>query len=169
MRLTSILAMSLLSLFSFSQAKPLDIGSTVPEVEAIDQDGKPFPLNETLRTGTTLVFFYPKANTPGCTAQACSLRDQYQTLLHLNLKIIGVSCDSPQSQKKFKTQHNLPFPLLADEKGQITKAFGVPTTLGFAARQSFLIRNGKVVWRDLHPQTSRHAQDVLQALETLGK
>lgn len=169
MRTLLLILMSLL-FFLNTQAKPLEIGATIPPIpEAIDHEGRPFPLNDTLSQGTTLVFFYPKADTPGCTAQACSLRDNFSALDSLNVRIIGVSRDSAKNQMKFKKKHNLNFTLIADEKGIVTRAFGVPSLLGFAKRQSFLIRDGKVIWRDLNATTARHAQDILQALQTLGK
>ncbi len=169
MRLFVITIMSLLAFFLNTEAKPLEIGDTVPTVEAIDHEGRPFPFNETLSQGMTLVFFYPKADTPGCTAQACGLRDQFKSFEQLNIKIIGISRDTPKSQARFRKKHNLNFPLLADEKGTLAKAFGVPSLLGFSKRQSFLIRDGKIIWRDLNARTDRHAEDVLQALKTLGK
>jgi peroxiredoxin Q/BCP len=164
-----ITAVSFLGWIFNLNAKPLEIGDKVPPTQAIDHEGNPFPLNETLSSGTTLIFFYPKADTPGCTAQACSLRDQFKSFEKLNIKIIGVSRDTPKTQAEFRRKYNLTFPLLADEKGTVTKAFGVPSFLGFNKRVSYLVRDGKIIWRDYNPRTDLHAQDVLQALETIGK
>src|SRR5450755_5000601 len=110
--------------------------------------------------------FYPKADTPGCTAEACSLRDSYDDLRAKGLQIIGVSEDKAEAQKKFQEKYKLPFPLVADGgSGAVAKAFGVPTLMGFAKRQSFLIKDGKIVWRDLNASTKNQAADVRKALE----
>ena len=121
--------------------------------------------------GLTLVYFYPKASTPGCTAQACSLRDAYEDLTKAGVKVVGVSTDTVESQKKFADKQKLPFTLLADPKGDVVKAFGVKTIplIGFASRQAFLIKDGMVVWRDEKASTAEQAADVLKVLGELGK
>lgn len=124
-------------------------------------------LADASKEGVMLVFFYPKANTPGCTAQACSLRDAYETLAEKGVRIFGVSTDSVEKQKAFRTEHNLPFTLLADTDGEVCDGFGVPRRATFAARQAFLIKDGKIVWRDLSASTADQAKDVLKALESL--
>jgi peroxiredoxin Q/BCP len=118
--------------------------------------------------GFTLVYFYPKADTPGCTAQACSLRDDFTQLQERGVRVVGVSADGPESQRRFKEKHRLPFVLLADPERAVAKAFGVPLMLGMTHRQSFLIKGGRVVWRDLGASTREQARDVLNALEKLG-
>jgi len=162
----------LISIMFFSlfrtQAAPLQVGAPAPTLSAIDQDGKPLALADIYAKGTTLVYFYPKAETPGCTAQACSLRDSFSSLQQDGLQIIGVSKDKPEAQKKFQARHNLPFPLIADTDGKIAEAFGVPTTLGFTSRQSFLVKDGKIVWMSPKAGTSNHAAEVRAALEGLN-
>jgi peroxiredoxin Q/BCP len=78
-----------------------------------------------------------------------------------------VSADDPESQKNFQQQNNLPFPLVADTDGKVAAAFGVPTTMGLAKRQSFIIKDGKVAWTSLQPKTAEHAQEVKAALDSL--
>jgi peroxiredoxin Q/BCP len=118
--------------------------------------------------GLTLVYFYPKASTPGCTAQACSLRDSIADLKTAGVTVVGVSHDKPAAQKKFKEKNQLPFTLVADQEGAVIKAFGVPTiAFGIPKRQSFLIKDGKVAWRSLSAQTSTHADEVRQAVAAL--
>lgn len=148
--------------------KPLEIGSPAPTLEAVDQDGKVVSLEELYREGLVLVFFYPKASTPGCTAQACSLRDEFEVLKEKGVQVVGVSMDSVEAQKKFQTNYQLPFPLLADKEGKVIQAFGVPRRGNFASRQAFLIREGKVAWRDLSASTAKQAEDVLAALASLN-
>ena len=113
------------------------------------------------------MYFYPKADTGGCTAQGCSLRDAYADLTAQGVKVVGVSTDAVAAQKAFREKNRFPFPLLADTDKKVTAAFGVPTTLGFASRQAFLFKDGKLVWRDLKASTAQQAADVLAALKTL--
>src|SRR6516162_8126230 len=104
----------------------LKIGDPVPGVTAADQEGKPVNLAEAAASGYFLIYFYPKAFTPGCTAQACSLRDAYEQLRNKGVKIVGVSLDTVDSQKKFQQAQRLPFELLSDRDKKVTSAFGVP-------------------------------------------
>jgi peroxiredoxin Q/BCP len=143
--------------------KPLEIGATAPALKGINQDGKVIDLAELYKKGPVLVYFYPKAGTPGCTAEACSLRDATPDFTATNLTIIGVSHDSVEAQKKFAIDQKLTFSLLADPKGDIYKAFGVP---GFN-RQSYLVQNGKIVWRQLAASTDKQADDVKKAMADL--
>jgi peroxiredoxin Q/BCP len=115
--------------------------------------------------GFTLVYFYPKADTPGCTAQACSIRDDFAGLQARGVRVVGVSSDGPEAQLRFKEKYRLPFPLLADTDHAVAKAFGVRLMLGMTHRQSFLIKAGRIVWRDLSASTRDQARDVLSALE----
>jgi len=118
-------------------------------------------------TGLTLVYFYPKADTAGCTKQACSLRDSYTVLQERGVRIFGVSGDDSAAQKAFETKYRLPFRLLADTEKKVMDAFGVPHMGSFASRQAFLFKDGKVVWRDLTASTAEQAKDVLEAIEKL--
>jgi peroxiredoxin Q/BCP len=162
------LAMAALSLFGFSlSAEPLAVGADAPAVKATTDTGETLDLATVYRQGTVLVYFYPKADTPGCTAQGCSLRDAYEELTDRNVIVIGVSTDSVEAQRAFKEKHRLPFTLLADTDKKVIEAFGVPTRMGFASRQAFLIRDGKVVWRDTSASTRQQAADVLAALQAL--
>jgi len=148
-------------------SEPVEVGVKAPEVSALDQNGARVNLADAYREGAVLVFFYPRANTPGCTAQACSLRDAYEALTQKGVRVFGVSTDSVERQKAFQKEHNLPFTLLADTEGEVCKAFGVPRRATFAARQAFLVKDGRIVWRDLKASTADQAKDVLKALEGL--
>ncbi|HZC58874.1 MAG TPA: peroxiredoxin [Chthoniobacterales bacterium] len=143
----------------------LKIGDPIPAVTADDQNGKPVNLAEDGSTGYTLVYFYPKAMSPGCTAQACSLRDSYSELQSKGVRIFGVSLDTVEAQKKFVEEDHLPFALLSDRGQTITSAFGVPVKLNaFASRQAYLFKDGKLIWLDTHASTDKQAQDVLAFL-----
>ena len=147
-----------------ASATELKLGDKLPALTLPDQDGKPLDLAAYGAEGYLLVFFYPKANTPGCTAQACSLRDAETQLKERGVKILGISADKPDSQKEFVTRQKLPYPLLADHDGKIIKAFGVEgMVFGMAKRSAFLFRNGKLVWRDPKGSTSDQGTVVLQA------
>ena len=151
-------------LTGFLRAEPLKVGDAAPEASSVDQDGRPVSLSKLYGGGWTLVYFYPKADTPGCTAEACSLRDAFAELTKKGVTVVGVSADKPAEQKAFKEKYHLPFTLLADSDKNVIRAFGVPATLGFASRQSFLIKDGRIVWRDLHASTKEQAADILKAI-----
>jgi peroxiredoxin Q/BCP len=151
-----------------NSSKPLDVGEAAPDVTALDDGGKSVRLADLYGAGFVLVYFYPKADTPGCTAQACSIRDDFAGLLARGVRVIGVSSDGPESQRRFKEKYRLPFTLLADTEHEVAKAFGVRLILGMTHRQSFLIKDGRVVWRDLNAATNEQARDVLKVLEKLS-
>jgi thioredoxin-dependent peroxiredoxin len=149
-----------------AKADPLAEGVAAPTLSVTDQDGQTLDLGNFYQKGYTLVYFYPKADTPGCTKQACNLRDAFSALTEKKLNILGVSTDKPESQKAFKDKYSLPFTLIADEKAVLAKAFGVSVSpIGFTSRQSFLIDSaGKIIWRDLKAAPAQQAEDALAAL-----
>jgi len=154
--------------FSSSNAEPLEVGDSAPELEVIDSSGAIVDLGEVYRSGPTLVYFYPKADTPGCTAQACNLRDSFEELTDKGLQVIGVSTDGVKAQAAFKEKYSLPFTLVADSDQKLTEAFGVPVRMkGFASRQSFLVVDGKIVWRDTKASPRSQSADALAALEAV--
>ena len=148
--------------------KPLEVGDAAPDVVSRDERGNEVRLADFYGDGFTLVYFYPKADTPGCTAQACSLRDDFAELQARGVRVVGVSADGPEAQRRFKEKYRLPFVLLADRERAVAKAFGVPLVLGMTHRQSFLIHGARIVWRDLSASTRAQAKDVLNALERLS-
>jgi peroxiredoxin Q/BCP len=164
----TVLILAMMSFFS-PRSQAIQIGDAAPVVTAPDQDGKPVKFADVYARGITLVYFYPKAGTPGCTAQACSLRDAFATLHGENLQILGVSRDTPEAQKKFQEKNRIPFTLIADADGKVAAAFGVPGFMGLpiSSRQSFIIKGGKVVWESLHAKTAEHAAEVQAALDSL--
>lgn len=102
----------------------LQVGDTVPSFTTTDQDGNPIALSD-FKGKKLIVFFYPKASTPGCTAEACNLRDNYKALQDAGYTLLGVSADSEKRQKNFATKYEFPFQLLADEDHNVINAFGV--------------------------------------------
>jgi peroxiredoxin Q/BCP len=169
MRILLPLVLAALLLPAALKADPLPVGAPAPEITAMNQAGQPVHFSDVYAEGTTLVYFYPKAGTSGCTAEACSLRDSYTKLHGEGLQIIGVSRDAADSQKKFQDENHLPFTLIADRDGEVAKAFGVPM-MGFlpiASRESFIVKNGRVAWTSIHAKTKGSAQEVQVALDHL--
>ncbi len=151
-------------------AEPLQVGAPAPDASGTDQDGKTINLKDVYAKGPTLVYFYPKADTPGCTKEGCSLRDSWKTLQEKGIQVVGVSEDTVAEEKAFHDKYTFPFPLIADHDGKVAAAFGVPTSGGHAKRQSFLIKDGKIAWNMLDKTTTEtHAADVLKAYDALGK
>lgn len=101
----------------------LKVGDKAPEFSGIDQDGNAIQLTD-FKGKKVILYFYPKDNTPGCTAQACNLRDNYEALLEKGYEVIGISSDNEKSHKKFIEKHELPFPLIADTEKEIHNQFG---------------------------------------------
>jgi thioredoxin-dependent peroxiredoxin len=142
--------------------KDLVAGDMAPDVELPLQDGSKVKLADK-KGGIVLVYFYPKDDTPGCTAEAQGLRDNFDELKGLGVTVYGVSTQDADSHQAFIDKYDLPFPLVIDD-GTVSKAFQVPSKLGFLARQSFLIgKDGKIlkVWRDVDARA--HAAEVLAA------
>jgi len=172
MKITSLaLATAFLSMFSFAKAEPLKVGDTAPDVSGITETGATINLGSVYKQQPyTLVYFYPKAATKGCTAQGCSLRDDYEALSKKGVVVIGVSHDSVEAQKAFKDENHFPFTLIADQDKTVSKAFGVPDIklTGLATRQAYLIKDGKVVWADYKAATTQQATDVEKVLASQG-
>ncbi len=149
-------------------AKPPAVGSDAPKLKVTVETGESLELGALYDKGTLVVFFYPKALTGGCTAQACSLRDAYEALTRKGIAVIGVSRDGVEAQKQFKEQNHLPFPLISDVDGSVMRGFGVrEVASGIAAREAFIIQAGKIVWHDNKASTHQQAHDIWKALKLL--
>lgn len=163
-----LLFLPLLMHASEPSSQPLNIGDSGPRMNVPTHQGDTLTLDSQFYEGLVLFFFYPKADTPGCTRQACSLRDAYPQLLDAGVKILGVSFDSQTDQRLFAEKYELPYPLIPDPEGKIIQAFGVPQRTSadqaFASRQAFLLENGRIIWRDLSASTDAQAEDVLKFL-----
>lgn len=107
----------------------IKVGDTLPLFGAKDQNGNDFYIASVLGKKILIIYFYPKDDTPGCTAQACFFRDQFEDFKELGAEVIGISSDSVQSHKKFETEYKLPFTLLSDEDKSLRNLFGVPNNL----------------------------------------
>lgn len=170
MKLRPTLAiMSLFSLlFGFAKADPLKVGDPAPAVTATTDAGTTINLGDVYKQQPyTLVYFYPKADTPGCTKQGCSLRDGYEALTKRGVAVIGISHDTVEAQKAFKAKYHLPFTLVADPHEAASKAFGVPDYTGskLAHRSAYLIKDGKIVYTDYKGTTDQQAAVILKVLD----
>lgn len=128
----------------------LKIGDKAPHFSGIDQDGKKIALGD-FDGKKLILYFYPKDNTSGCTAEACSLRDGYKELLEMGFNVVGVSPDNEASHRKFMEKYSLPFPLIADTEKEIAAAYGVWGLKKFMGREymgiirtTFVINNGVI-------------------------
>jgi peroxiredoxin Q/BCP len=146
----------------------LKAGDKAPDFEANDQDGNAQTLKD-YKGKKLVVFFYPKASTPGCTAEACNLRDNWETFQEKGYEILGVSADSKKRQQNFKTKYELPFPLLADEDKEVIQAFGVWGPKKFMGKEydgihrtTFIIdEEGKIEEVIAKVKTKAHAEQIL--------
>lgn len=149
--------------------KTLKTGDKVPDFAANDQDGNRIRLSD-YKGKKLIVFFYPRANTPGCTAEACNLRDNYQALKDQGYELLGVSEDSERKQSNFKKKFDLPFPLLADTEHQVIDAFGVwgekqfmGRTFDGIHRKTFVVDENGVVEKVIDKvNTKDHAAQLLE-------
>lgn len=167
MKLRPFLIMAISSLlFASARAEPLKVGDPAPAVTAVTETGAKLDFAEVYaKQPYTLVYFYPKADTPGCTKQGCSLRDGYEALTKKGVAVIGVSHDNVADQKAFKDKYHLPFTLIADSDDTAIHAFGVPTMFGgLAHRSAYLIKDGKIVYTDYKGTTDTQAAAILEVL-----
>ncbi|MEH6705369.1 MULTISPECIES: thioredoxin-dependent thiol peroxidase [Galbibacter] len=148
----------------------LKVGDKVPDFTVQDQDGNEVSLAD-YKGKKLIVFFYPKASTPGCTAEACNLRDNYKELQAEGYSLLGVSADSQKRQTNFKNKYEFPFPLLADEEKVVINAFGVWGLKKFMGkeydgihRKTFIIDENGVVTRVIDKvKTKDHASQILDS------
>jgi thioredoxin-dependent peroxiredoxin len=158
----------------FSQNKAMTeikIGSTIPQFSLPDQNGTVFNINSVLGKKNLVIYFYPKDDSPGCTAQACSFRDQFEVFSEADAVVIGISGQSVESHKKFADKYRLNYTLLSDEGNQVRKLFGVPTNmLGLLpGRVTYIAdKTGKVVYIfNSQSQATKHVDEALKILRSL--
>lgn len=139
---------------------PLKEGSKAPDFTLKGSDGNTYRLSD-LQGKRVVLMFYPKSNTPGCTAQNCSVRDQYEKISQ-HAVVFGVSVDSSETQSNFVKQHNLKHVVLADADGKVAEAYGVRTTAGFASRTTYIIAPDGTIEKVFEKAgTSNHAEELL--------
>lgn len=149
----------------------LDVGDKAPGFSLLDQDGNTVSLSD-YEGSKVLIWFYPKASTPGCTAEGCNIRDHHSEFAAANVKVLGISKDSVRRQKNFAVKQNFPYPLLSDESGATVEAYGAWGSKKFMGRTfdgilriSYLIdEHGSVERVYGKVKTKTHGQDVLADL-----
>lgn len=148
--------------------KTLSIGDKAPEFTGVDQDNNPISLNQ-YKGKKVVLYFYPKDNTPGCTAEACDLRDNYERFIAEGYAVIGVSADSVASHKKFAEKQNLPFPLIADTDRNILlayNAYGEKKLYGKVSmgilRKTYIINEDGIITDIIEKvKTKEHTKQIL--------
>ncbi len=141
-------------------------GSTAPDFSLQDQHGTTVALSE-LRGNWAIVYFYPKDDTPGCTAESCSFRDSHEAFIDAGAKVVGISSDSVESHKAFAEKYNLPFTLLTDTGGAVRKQWGVGRTLGvIPGRVTYVIDPEGVIRRRFSSQFApkKHIDEALAVI-----
>ena len=147
----------------------IQIGSTIPSFTLPDQNGNLFDINSVLGKKNLVIYFYPKDDSPGCTAQACSFRDQFNDFMEADAVVVGISSQSVESHKEFATKHRLTFTLLSDKGNIIRKQFGVPTNLLglLPGRVTYVAdKTGKVIYVfNSQLQATKHVEEALRILQ----
>ena len=147
----------------------LKVGDAAPNFKSLDENGNTVQLAD-FKGKKLVLFFYPKASTPGCTAEACNLRDNYHTFLAKGYAVIGVSADSAKRQQNFKAKNELPFPLLTDEEKEVINAFGIWGPKKFMGKEydgihryTFVIDENGVIEEIISKvKTKDHAAQILK-------
>jgi peroxiredoxin Q/BCP len=143
------------------------VGEPAPDFTLNDQNGAPVHFADLLGKTAIVLYFYPKDNTAGCTAEACAFRDSYESFQEMGAIVVGVSADSAESHQAFASQHRLPFILLSDPDSAVHKLYGVGKKLGFiTSRITFVIDKQGIVRQHFSSQlnVTRHVTEALQTL-----
>ena len=147
----------------------MDVGDLAPDFELAADDGRTVRLSEELKKGRVVLFFYPKAMTPGCTAESCTFRDRGKEFEELGARRLGISLDSVDKQHQFSTKHGFDYTLLSDKGGQVAREFGVKRALlPFTKRATFVIDTDRRILAIVNSEfdTDRHAEEALAALRS---
>ena len=147
-------------------------GQQAPDFALPDATGKTVRLSDFRGKKAVVLYFYPKDDTPGCTKEACTFRDQYEDLKDAGAEVIGVSSDGGESHEKFASKYKLPFLLVSDRGGVVRKQYGIPATLGLLpGRVTFVIDKQGVVRRTFNSQfqATKHVSEAIEALRAMDR
>jgi peroxiredoxin Q/BCP len=154
--------------FGKVQAETLKVGDPAPNFTAPASDGSQVELKSVLNSAPIVLYFYPKDDTPGCTKEACSFRDNFAAFRKLDATIFGISYDTVESHKEFITKYKLPFILLSDKDHAIAKLYGADGLL-FAKRMTFVVdQSGKIAWINPKVDPTTHSQELEAVLAKLN-
>jgi len=149
----------------------IGVGATAPDFTKTTQDGETITLSQYRGDKAVVLYFYPKDETSGCTAEACTFRDNYEDFVEAGAVVIGVSQDSDRSHKRFAEHHRLPFILVSDRDNALRKAYGVPKTMGLLpGRVTYVIDREGVVRHVFNSQINvkKHVRDALEVVKRLS-
>ena len=150
----------------------IQAGDKAPDFTLASQSGEPVRLSDRLGERVVVLYFYPKDDTPGCTAEACAFRDSHEVFKEMGAEVVGISSDSVDSHKGFADDCSLPFKILSDADGEVRKRYGVPSSMGLLpGRVTYVIDKGGTVRYVFSSQlrATRHVQEALEALGAIGK
>ena len=148
----------------------VQVGDMAPDFTLPSLTGKPVSLASFIGQKDIVLYFYPKDNTPGCTAEACAFRDSYEVFKDAGAEVIGVSSDSEQSHRRFASVHHLPFILLSDVGGKVRRLYGVPSTFGLLPGRVTYIIDKRGIVRHIFSAAfapQKHVDEALKVLQTL--
>jgi len=149
----------------------MKVNDKIPEIILKDQNNQDISVYEALKDGPVILYFYPKDNTPGCTREACGFRDAMSEFIGKNVRVMGISGDSPKSHQKFAAQYNLPFTLLSDQGNKIRKMFKVPKSYFglIAGRVTYIIDEKKIIRGIINSQSNaiKHVVESLAIVNSL--
>ena len=151
-------------------ARGIRAGDKAPDFTLPSQTGEPVRLHDRLGERVVVLYFYPRDNTPGCTAEACAFRDRYEAFTDAGADVIGVSSDSVARHEAFAGQHELPFTLLSDQGGRVRKSYGVPAVVGLIpGRVTYVIDRQGMVRHVFNSMTNigQHISDALKVVREL--
>ncbi|MEP0860644.1 MAG: peroxiredoxin [Ignavibacterium sp.] len=144
-------------------AENLKVSDSAPDFTLQDANGNSYTLSSYKGVSPVVIYFYPKAGTPGCTKQACGIRDSWSKFRENGIVVLGISVDSKDDIKDFIQENNLNFPLLSDEKKEVSKAYGVLNNLGLANRITFIVdKEGKIAEIIREVDVQKHADQVFE-------
>jgi len=149
----------------------LKTGTTAPDFELVDAHNNLFRLSDLRHQKNVILYFYPKDDTRGCTAEACSFRDQYEVFQEHGAEVVGVSSDDTDSHQKFSTKYQLPFVLLSDSQGKVRKRYEVPKTLGLIpGRATYVIDKKGIIRYAFNSQLKplEHVKNTIKILQDMA-
>lgn len=160
--------------FIFNQKptmKKIEVGDKLPVFNLYDQNGQLFEIQSVLENKNLVIFFYPKDDSPGCTKEACSFRDQYEVFKDFDAEVIGISGQSMESHKKFAEKYHLTYTLLSDTGNKLRKKFGVPTNLFglLPGRVTYIVDKNGIIIHIFNAQmdAEKHVDEAIRILKSL--
>ena len=167
--LVLVLFVIVFTVFRSSAQSPLKVGDKIPSFTLLDQSGQTFDIDQYIGETAMVIYFYPKDDTPGCTKEACSFRDSYESFTDKNIKVVGISSDDVESHRNFAAKYNLPFTLLADTNSEVRNMFGVSANMFglIPGRVTYVIdKKGEIIFMyDNQLKAAKHIEESIKAID----